>query len=143
MKKLISFNNKVSAFIETSTLPRGISENELFKLNGKYVKYYISTNNSVPYIGVTSDLGERINTHVKCARSLDSKLYEDIRRNGACTFGIIGIYDTKEEARKNESEHIMSIKMRALEDHYGKKLPLIDDDERNLFLLKKMYNINE
>ena len=77
MEKLIAFNNKVSVFIETNTLPKGLSENELFKLNGMYVRYYIATENRMLYIGITGDFGERINTHLKDARSSDKKLYND------------------------------------------------------------------
>ena len=80
-------------------------------------------------------------THNKCARNIDRKLYNDIRRYGECTFEILGVYRNKEDAQEREKELIDEYKYKLLYSRYGKTLPLVDEVERNYFLFDKIYNI--
>ena len=141
MKHLYCFNNKVKTFIDTNSLPNGINLNNLDSLNNRYVLYKIVVPNGMVYIGYTHDLGQRMTTHNKCARNIDRKLYNDIRRYGECTFEILGVYRNKEDAQEREKELIDEYKYKLLYSRYGKTLPLVDKEERNYFLFDKIYNI--
>lgn len=143
MKRLYGFNNKVKIFLETSTIPNNINPNELYLLNKLYVLYKINIPNGMIYIGYTQDFGQRMNSHNKCGRNLEKKLYNDIRKYGECTFEIMGIYNNEEEAEKNETLLINQYVDKYLNEKFGKLLPLIYKEERLSYLFNKIYNKNK
>lgn len=141
-KNLIQWNNKVSLYIDRSTIPSEITD--LSQLNGKGVVYYIVTENNKLYIGSTNDFGQRIQTHIKCSRSdvATKNLYYDIKKYGKAIVGILSVHTTKEQAKDKESRSIIDYKSDFLNEMYGKTLPLVPIPEREKYLFNhKIYNV--
>lgn len=139
MKRIICFNNKVKVYLDTNGTEEDI-ESVINSITNKPITYQITLPNGKEYIGHTTDTGERIITHAKCARNVDKRFYTDIRKCGSYTFKVLGIHETQEQARKEESKLIQNTGIGFLKEKYGKQLALIDDDERKAFLSTKMYN---
>lgn len=143
MKRLYNFNNKVKVFLDTETLPEGVSADEAYKLNGRHVVYAINVPNGMIYIGYTSDLGQRMVTHGKCGRDYEKKMYSDIRKYGECTFSIIGVFDNQKEAMEYETQMIREYENKFLKDKFKEMLPLVPVGERDVLLFSKLYNVNK
>ena len=143
MKRLYNFNNKIKVFLETDTIPNNLDANELYKLNSQYVVYRIDVLNNMIYIGETGDIGQRMSTHSKCSRNEEKRLYEDMRKYGECTFNILGVFKTEEDAKKYETKMIKKYKDDFLNDVFKESLPLISIEDRQDLLFKKIYNIKE
>ena len=143
-ENLISWNNKTSLYLDKTTLPYTCKS--ILDLNNKCVLYYIITNKEITYIGITTDFGQRVQTHNKESRNdkddNKKKLYKDIELYGSAIVGILGVYETYEEGRNAESNLIKEIKETYLTEQYGFDYSfLISENEQKEFLFTKFYNI--
>lgn len=143
MKKLetIQWNNKVTLKMDMSTLPKPYKTVE--ELNKKWVLYTITTSLGKVYVGITNDYGQRMQTHVKDARSkYDKLLYADMVKSKLNVAKVVGIYENYAIARAKESAMIEQIGDSYVKEKYGDLHFLFDRDEIKLARLEKLYNIN-
>lgn len=138
--KILWYNNKVIAYFDTSTLPKGM---KLIDLRNKYVVYKISFfNTKKVYYGQTSDFGDRVYCHIKDSRGKNKRLYNNIRNCGHCIFSIIEVCESKEEARKIESRLIKEERNKIIKEN-AKEYYLLSESEKKNFLIEHSYNINK
>lgn len=111
----VSFNNVVRLFYSQEELLKVTGCKFLSELSEKFVSYAIVTETDIRnmcawYFGHTGDPGERMNTHVKDARSCKRKLYEELRKRKRALVIIFGVFDTLDEAAKLEETLIVEVK---------------------------------
>lgn len=140
---LVGWNNKIAFYLDKSSLPDGYGN--VLDLNNLGVLYYIVTEENIVYIGITTDFGQRIQTHIKESRSCKDnkkKLYKDIDLYGCGIIGIINVYETYEELCEAESRLIKDFKNLYLTEEFGSNYEfLISEEKQREFLFKKFYNI--
>ena len=137
----IQWNNKVVLKMDMSTLPKQYKNVE--DLNFKWVLYIITTSLGKIYIGFTNDYGQRMQTHVKDARSkYDKLLYADMVKSKLNVVRIIDVFEDKSLARANETALIEKIGNEYVKKTYGDLFFLFDKNEIKTARLEKLYNIN-
>lgn len=141
-KNLKTWNNKCCIYFDYNSLPKKYKS--LLSLNEKYIVYKILTeeNDGMIYIGQTNDFGQRCACHNKNARNHDEqKLYKDMMKHKRAIISIIKICENREEAKKIEKETIMKYREDILFKKYGKIRYLINENEKEMTLFRKIYNI--
>jgi len=104
------FNNVMKVWFDESSLP--VSCTNISDLSNKFVLYGAYTNGETFrfYIGQTGDIGERITTHLKDIRKVNTlaearTFHKEARKTGECIIFILGVFDTEEELKM--AEHTM------------------------------------
>lgn len=137
-----TFNNKCTLYYSKDRL-KELGVTDKADLANKYVLYTIFTPKHKFYIGETDDIGERMNTHIKDARSIDKPLYNDLRECGIGFVNILYIGENKEDVRDKENKMIMGVKNAYSKKYLKEEYDFVGIDERKYIdrLVKEvMYN---
>lgn len=139
LKFIGSGSNIIKTYLDETSLPQKYKD--ISKLNRKGVVYKISIKgiNKI-YIGSTFDFYERIGTHAKDGRSKMDDLHYDMRKKGSFVVSVLDIYDTIEEARKQEDYLIKEYQLNIVKKALGNRRFLESQEVIEEILKTKMYN---
>ena len=137
----IAFNNIVCMYISMAHLKLEHGINSVEELMNKHITYGIVLPNNKWYFGHTGDVGERVHTHIKNARSKMSDFFKDFRDFGKGIFTVLKICETEEDSIYWETKLITQYKKAIFEKKMSAPINEYSNKEINKIVKEKIYNI--